>query len=427
MTRTFLTRARRLAVASATLVLIATMTLGSYGSPDEVTPVAAQRHGVSNGEFPLPDKGRGGGKASVLPPKANGIWLYDTVHPGLDFSDRVKLPGMWAPQINRYNRQAAFGHKITRIYSYGSSMEMYCPDRNPERCTLDDLMIYYSPESSEYASTRAYANEIERVSGPEVVISPTVDGRIGAPYFSGFNELSPELARQFADKVTRQLCADPRIDGVQFDLEPFDVSSKNGQYYFYLQIAKNFAGENEGENFHCVGSGHPKGRFFSIFAFAEVIRAETASAEHVAEILTRFENGYMIQSLYDLVHSPAGTLNPAPLYAQQAQQAVKNMKTWANELDIPYSIGIPAAATAHEYSACYGSTCEAAPNGETGYPMIEYTTAAIGAINNHDVRSDSLFMGVDVWYLGSSHYRDGHMRQPVPVPTQGWNYLANNL
>ena len=439
MRRIFSARVRRTAVVVASAGLIVAITPGAYGVTEKGVTTApayggsnvAWPPGGDNWPFPHDWPFPGGPPSSdangVLPPKANGVWIYDTIHPGLDFQDRVQLPGMWAPRVNRYNQQAASGHDITRIYSYGSSMEMYCPGRDAAKCTLDDLKIYYTPDSAGYASTRAYDEEIAKVPGAEIVVSPVVDGRIGASYFSGFNELSPELARKYTDKVTERLCADPRIDGVQFDLEPFDVTSKNGQYYFYLRIAKNFAGENETDEFHCVSPRHPDGRFFSIFAFAEVVRPGTTSAEHVAEILTRYHNGYMVQSLYDLIHSAAGVLNPAPQYAEQAQQAVQHMKTWAAKLGIPYSIGIPGAATSHEYTSCTGDPCQPAPNGETGYPMIEYTKAAISAINDHGVRDDPLFLGVDVWYLGASHYRDGYMRQPVPVPTSVWTYLTKTL
>lgn len=412
----------------ASLGLVATLTASVQASSHEATPSAPRAGNGWDGDWPHP----GGrppehGKHSALPPRANGLWMYDTIHPGLDSSDRVNLPGMWAPRINQYNRKATAGHTMTRIYSFASSMEMYCPDRDPAKCALDDLKIYYSPQSSGHKSTEAYDRGVERVGGSEVVISPVVDARIGASYFSGFNDLSPRLARQYADKVTKRLCADRRIDGVQFDLEPFDVSTKNGQYHFYQQIAKNFAGENRRKNFHCVGRGHPEGRFFSIFAFAEVLRSGTSSAENLAEVLTRYDNGYMIQSLYDLIQTPAGNLNPAPDYAEQAQQEVENMRSWADELDVPYSIGIPGAATAHEYTTCDGPACKPAPNGATGYPMLEYTKAALAAIDAHDVRNDPLFLGTDVWYLGASHYRDGYMRQPVPVPTTVWDYLAENL
>src|SRR5699024_500683 len=109
--------------------------------------------------------------------------------------------------------------------------------------------------SNGYASTGAYAKSLHPVdtadpgrATEDVLLSPIIDGRTDAGgYLTNFNGLSEELARGYADKVAAMICADQRIDGIQFDLEPFDVTTKNGQYYFYLQIAKNFAGQHDGD------------------------------------------------------------------------------------------------------------------------------------------------------------------------------------
>ncbi|WP_345626417.1 hypothetical protein [Rugosimonospora acidiphila] len=361
-----------------------------------------------------------------LLPKGNGVWMYDSVHAGAGYG-QLTLPGMWAPELNSYNQAAGKGHGISVLFSYGTDVEMYCPDLDPTQCTPDDLDVYYTPDGSGAQSTQAYA-EHARVIGARPVVSPVIDGRVGADYLTGFNDLSPSLARSFADKVAAQVCADPRVDGIQFDIEPFDISTANGQYYFYLQIAKDFAGAHGNgrgrDPYRCVGPEHPQGRFFSIFTFARSIQAGTVSATHMQQIVNGYHNGYVIDSLYDLADTPGGTFNPVAAYTSAVDTEVANMKSWADMLKIPYGMGIPAASSAHEYSQCVGPACQPA---SAGAPMLEYTQAALAAMDAHSVRADHLYLGTDVWDLSSIDTDSDYNKLPATAPSTVLSYLQQHL
>jgi hypothetical protein len=360
-------------------------------------------------------------------PIANGTWAYDG-----------SAAGTWSPVISAYNNIATAGHKLTELFSYATDMEMYCPSNNPAECTPADLQSYYTAKSSGFASTLAYYSDLTLAPGiasgstaEKISLSPIIDGRTDTGgYLIGFDQLSQSLAQTYADQVAAQVCADPRVDGIQFDIEPFDVSTKNGQYYFYMQIAKDFAGEHTGSTttdpYACVGAGHPQGRYFSVFTFAASIQPGTTSATDVAAFTSAYHNGYVIDSLYDLGSNPAGSLNDLPTYQTLVTQEADNMKTWAHSQSIPYAFGIPAAASAHEYTTCTG-TCVVGANGTTGNPMLSYAQEAVAAINGSGATSDGFFLGTDIWDLGGSTSTGGANLTPDPANADVLNYLATNL
>jgi hypothetical protein len=358
----------------------------------------------------------------VLPEVANSTWAYDN-----------GTAGAWAKTISAYNTGATRGHKLTQLFSYATDMEMYCPHNKAADCTPSDLDSYYTPASSGWASTLAYYNDFHGSgrAADHISLSPIIDGRTDAGgYLIPFNKLSPSLARTFADQVAAQVCADPRIDGIQFDIEPFDMTSKNGQYHFYRQIAKDFAGEHTGHTaadpYGCLSAAHPQGRYFSVFTFASSIQAGTASAANVAAVVSAYHNAYVIDSLYDLGTNPAGWLNDLPVYRTLVTRQAEDMKTWADRQRIPYAFGIPAAASAHEYRTCTGS-CHPGADGSTGHPMLSYTKDAVAAIDDARAPGDRLFLGTDIWALTNSVSSEGATVTPAPAPADVLRYLATSL
>jgi hypothetical protein len=354
-----------------------------------------------------------GGSSGVLPPVANSAWAYDN-----------GTAGAWASTISGYNASATAGHELTQLFSYATDMEMYCPHNKAADCTPSDLQSYYTPTSSGWASTLAYYKALDSSgSADHVSLSPIIDGRTDAGgYLTEFNQLSPALARTYANQVAAQVCADPRIDGIQFDIEPFDMTSKNGQYYFFGQIAKDFATGRYG----CVSSAHPRGRYFSVFTFASSIQPGTASAANVSAIVSAHHNMYVIDSLYDLGTNPAGWLNDLPVYRNLVTQQADDMKTWADQQGIPYAFGIPAAASAHEYQTCTGS-CHAGANGSTGNPMLSYSKDAVAAIDHSGAPADRLFHGTSIWAFTDSISSEGATVTPAPAPANVLHYLARKL
>jgi hypothetical protein len=368
----------------------------------------------------------GGAYASAFPPKTNSAWVYDT-----------STPGTWVDAIKDYNSTAQPGRELNEVYSYATDLEMYCPDNDGTRCTADDLYSFYTAGSGGRARTEAYYQAFNAANPGSMVISPIIDGRTDpGGYLQGFNELSPELAAGFADKVAAQVCADPHVDGIQFDLEPFDVTTKNGQYYFYRQIAKDFAGRHgvgaSADPYGCVDAAHPRGRFYSVFTFGASIRPGTESATNVQDILNAYGNGYFMDSLYDLSSAPAGTLNGIDSYRMAVQREASDTKRWANRLHIKYGFGIPASASAHEFSTCTATpeatdACVPDEAGATGYPMIEYAEAAVDAIVASGAQRDPRYLGTAIWDFGDHVSWNGLNFGPVPAPADVLSYFATNL
>jgi hypothetical protein len=270
-----------------------------------------------------------------------------------------------------------------------------------------------------------------------MVISPIIDGRTDpGGYLQGFNELGPELAAGFADKVAEQVCADPYVDGIQFELEPFNVTTRNGQYYFYEQIAKDFAGRHgvgaAADPYGWIDAAHPRGRFYSVFTFAASIQPSTESAANVRHILNAYGNGYLMDSLHDLSSAPAGTLNGIDTYRVAGQREASDTTRWANRLHIKYGFGIPACASAHEYTTCAATAaatdvCVPDETGATGYPMIEYAKAAVDAIVATGAPRDPRYLGTAIWDFGDHVSWNGLNFGPVPAPADVLSYFATNL
>ena len=260
---------------------------------------------------------------------------------------------------------------------------------------------------------------------------PIIDGRVDAGgYLVGFNQLSRTLSQGYADKVAAQVCADPRIDGIQFDVEPFDVTTRNGQYWFYLQIAKDFAGHHAGapanDPLGCVSDAHPRGRYFSVFTFAKSIKPGTQSALNVGAIARAQGNFYVMDSLYDLGTQPAGYLNDLPTYERLVRQEARSMKRWSRALQISYGFGIPASASLHEYTTCRNG-CTPGADGSTGHPMLAYTRRAVEAIKAVGAPKDPRFLGTSIWDLGGSVTYQGITVTPAPAPADTLHYLATHL
>ncbi|HYW02997.1 MAG TPA: hypothetical protein VFA86_03565 [Gammaproteobacteria bacterium] len=357
-----------------------------------------------------------------LPPRANAVWVYDQSGTGNHHVD----PGRWVDALNAYNREAGTGHRISMIYSYAGDLEMYCQEAGngaPACPDPGDLVVTYRPHGAAHRSAAAYREGIDTGGGQPVMVAPVIDGSIRGHYrgsLRGFDRLSPAQAGRFADKVARRVCADPDADGIQFDIEPFRVDHRNGQYWFYMRIARDFSGASG--RFGCVDSRHPDGRFFSIFTTAHSIRPGSASARNVAAILHAHHNGYLVDALYDLGSAAPGHQTSLAAYRRQVRAEARNMHGWAARLDIPYQYAIPAAAGYHEFQTCRGPGCRLSPGGPS---QLDYVRAALAAIRAQP--ASARFRGVALWTWerrvgrGRMHFGPSHPDRKV----LGW--LAGHL
>jgi len=410
-------RAPRMAMVAAAVLSIAagvfaTSTASAFPPGPAIGSYAAANHG-----------------STAFPPAANSAWAYDP----------AGSPGSWVNTIRDYDRQATAGREMNEIYSFGTSLVMSCPDNDGTRCTAGDLHSDYTPGSGGYANTDAYYRAFDDPHPGSLTVAPILDGYTGTVggYTRGFSELSPQLAADYADTVASQVCADPHVGGLQADVEPFDVSTKNGQYYFYMQLAKDFAGEHAAnparDPYRCVDATHPHGRFFSVFNFATAITPGTQSAANVQDIMNTYGNGYFMDSLYDLSSAPAFTLNGIGTYKPAAQREAANTKRWANRLHIKYGYGLPAAATAHEYTTCTAAptatlSCVPDATGATGYPMTEYAKAAVNAIKRTGATRDPDYLGTAIWgFFVGGPGDSGVVVGPTPAPADVLSYFATSL
>ena len=235
-----------------------------------------------------------------------------------------------------------------------------------------------------------------------------------AEYLNNINSLPEDEAKYFADKVSKAVCGNNNVDGVQFDIEPFSFTGEGGkvqgpgQKYFYDRIAENFSSAE----FDCVNKDHPYGRFFSIFTFAKAITPD------VKTMLTQYGNGYVMDSLYDLGPKPGGELNSVEDFKKYAKQEIQDMKA----LGVPYQFAIPAAASAHEFETRAGKDAAGAGN------QIEYVKSVIELIKEN-VLNDPNFKGIGVWSYNQKMYwpKGGDEYTPASPSEESMNYLDSAM
>ena len=359
----------------------------------------------------------------AFPPRANSAWVYD---PQLrNTPDKHLRPGHFTQALESLNANIRSGHQVSRLYIYAGDMEMYCPGKQPDRCSKDDFHIYYAHGNggSHNPSVSAYARAGKHGEAPRIV--PVIDGTVTqGGTLPGFNKLSRDQAAAFADLVARRVCAAPGVAGVQFDLEPFDVSSKNGQYYFYRRIAENFASRD----FGCVDDAHPQGRSFSIFTTANRLDPDSAGGRNLRDIMHTASNGYVIDALYDLTSARPGQRTPIDKYRRVVKHEVQRMHKSASALDIKYQYAVPTAASVHEFARCQGPECRAQPaSADNDNDQLAYVKAAFEAIKGVDARQDRRFLGIALWAWSPSVTHGDTRFHPAQPPEAVRRYLSANL
>ncbi|MDG2051693.1 MAG: hypothetical protein P8M78_16185 [Myxococcota bacterium] len=327
-----------------------------------------------------------------FPPRGNGTWVYDATFPQGPDGEPYVSPGLWREAISEYNAQAEAGHRLDQVFSYGGDLEMEC--RGGSDCTPNKMHVYYYPPTAQsanrsfqetgasgFVSTQAYAK-----TPGEVVVIPTFDGRFDAGgYLQEFETLSESQARTYADIFARAVCADPAVPGVQLDLEPFDINDP-AQFWFYDQVALNLAGENQDLEpiLGCRSEDYPQGRFFSVFTFANQITPE------LGEVFTRYGNGYVIISLYDLGPGAATVASDPDEYrGYVANEIARTVSNSAAASDVPFQLAIPAAASTKEFERYRGTP--------SGYAQRQYVEQALEAMEASGVRANPQFLGTAVW------------------------------
>jgi hypothetical protein len=174
-------------------------------------------------------------------PYGYGTWVYDKIY--RDKEDTSPLPegtleikpgnyvkpGLFKDAITEWNQKATF-FPYTQIYSYGGDIEMYCRGSGESElsdpCTVDRFVVTFPGEDKDQhiglKSLEGYLN-IPKVAQNILIIDGRVDNIIEGEYdyLDYFNTLEKDEAEAFADKVSKNICGNNSVDGVQFDVEPF--------------------------------------------------------------------------------------------------------------------------------------------------------------------------------------------------------------
>ena len=341
--------------------------------------------------------------ASPLP-RGHAAWVYDVKRSSAE--GRRYDPAYHANAINRFNRGASPRNRISTVYTYAGSLELYCPDRDASRCRDEHMVVIYPLQRDGALSAVDRSDTVaayrSKLDGAEPVrLVPVIDGVINADYagsLKGLSELNADQAAVFADKLARALCARDEVAGVQLDLEPLSLAGRNGQYHFYRRLAKNLATEVpaiQGQEAQaCRNEQYPHGRFFSVFASSHRLNPNTEEGNLLADVLSAHNNGYLIAPLYDLGNGPAGHGLSLSDYQARAERHVKQAKRWSKHHGVSYQLAVPAAATVHEFARCSGADCRSAAGNAS---QLDYLNAALAAIDKHRPEEGEGFLGLAIW------------------------------
>eukprot|EP01113_Clastostelium_recurvatum_P028003 TRINITY_DN3392_c0_g1_i2.p1 TRINITY_DN3392_c0_g1~~TRINITY_DN3392_c0_g1_i2.p1 ORF type:complete len:359 (+),score=87.02 TRINITY_DN3392_c0_g1_i2:28-1104(+) len=302
--------------------------------------------------------------ASGALPRGTGTWVYD---------EKNGQTAMWAQNLTGFNTRTS--KPINIVFSYGGDMEYYPGSSNP-------YQTYFSAESQEAAM--AYS----KVPGVQSIIT-VVDGRMdgGQDWSPDLSKLTPVQLQTWANVTAATYCNNVLVSGIQIDLEPFRPPYEAATLVFLKQLAANLISET----FGCVNSWWPTGRSISVFMFAE------AATEVVFSALG--PNGFVIVSGYDLSTAPPGTPLTPQQYRTNLDAAIKTILTSARAYNGKFMLGIPAAASTHEFTTYVDQDTGIV---KQGYPMYSatadsYIVEAYGAIKANNLTSTAAYLGEALW------------------------------
>jgi len=332
----------------------------------------------------------------VVFPKGNSAWVYDV---------KNGQPAMWASTIAAYNNQTVGkASTLNIIYSYGGDFEYYPGSANPYEVYFD-------------ANAQAAANTYQKTQGVQWVVE-VIDGRMdgGESWSPDFSKITPAEAQIWADNTATLYCSYAVVDGIQIDLEPFIEPYLDNLLVFLKQLSNDLTSKER----NCVSTEHPNGRSLSAFMFA------SAATSQVFQALG--PNGYVTISGYDLSSAPAGTPSTPQQFQTSLESAVDIIVANANAYNGSFVLGIPAAASTHEFESYH-------PQGKpvvTGYPQLDYVKAALSVIDAKGLLKNQRFLGTALWGFSSTMSYPPNSKntfspnQPFADPTEE-QYLIDNL
>jgi hypothetical protein len=353
-------------------------------------------------------------------PELHSAWLYDG-------SSSV-------PSSYYYNTIYDFNndphshadHNINTLFTYGGDIEMYCNNKDIQCIPNKTMFVYYN----DHARQSVIAYKSDQTHSHIQKIMPIVDGRVDdESVLAHFNTL-PEATRLLADNLAQQYCADNNVDGVQIDLEPFDIN-RPGQAAFYDQLNKDFTSKNYG----CINSDHPNGRYYSNFAYSGQWDKKDGSFHTltqdqwtaIAKSFGENTNGFFIVSGYDVGPNEANTPNNLSQYHDYLTAELKAMKQAASTYKIHYMVGIPAGASTKEFEQICDKNYHNCTS--SGYFQIDYLKTLEQVMNELQIKQDPYYLGSSMWAFNQFMKYKKATYLPS-APTDGspiLNYLASQI
>jgi hypothetical protein len=234
---------------------------------------------------------------------------------------------MWSAAIGKFNSDAK--QPINTVWSYGGDMEYYPQSAQPYNS-------YFPAASQKEAAT--YRNKTAGVKYIGAVLDGRMDG--GQSYSPDLSKLTMTQINAWADVTAETYCSFDTVDGIQLDLEP-----SAGKYYANLVVFISRLSENlRSKERNCVSVTHPEGRSLSTFTLAENITPALWTALG--------PNGYLVISGYDLSSAPAGTPSTVNEYTTALGKSIDAVVKSVGATNGSFFIGIPAAASCHEFEVC---------------------------------------------------------------------------
>lgn len=210
--------------------------------------------------------------------------------------------------------------------------------------------------------------------------------------------ISSKKLDDLAQEVASVACANSRVSGVQIDLEPLANPWRDSTIDAIGRMSKALRTGN------CVDDAHPNGRYISTFTFAESVDDTLLEALNV--------NGMLAVSGYDLYPDNIDMrFNTPDEYGKKLKRQVEAVLkvtggASGEKCSIPWVLGLPVAASAHEYKSYTPNPEHCGPaciKYNNDADMTDYVKAAFDYIQtrpdvfNQQDKETSCFRGFTFW------------------------------
>lgn len=326
-------------------------------------------------------------------PYGHAALLYDAFPPNGPDADPssnpvTNNPGFWISYIQTFNTGATGTNAISRLYVYGTSLD-----------TSGSSTTANYNASFAITSVAAY-----RTQFPNTTILAIVDGTPGQ--LKNGDAATLQLAKDLANSLVSQICADSNVDGIFYDLEPTKFSYK-GLFTLYQTTSTLLASAP------CKDTQHPNGRYMGVYAYVT-----TGDGALVKPALG--SNGFLAVPLYDVQDSQPPTPTNLQLFNTSAKSYVGNSDANSSHYKIPYTVIAPAAASFGEFEK-YGAYADPPPVLPAPYNFTlisDFSPAITQVLYMTEVNANTLKYAKSPYYMGVDYWAWNYFVSPIPQKNQ---------